>query len=31
MASVKEHQTYWEQAKEAGFDLSWLNQIKGKK
>ena len=28
MASVKEHQTYWEQAKEAGFDLSWLNQIK---
>ena len=28
MATVTEHQTYWERAKEAGFDLSWLNQLK---
>ena len=28
MATVTEHQTYWERAKETGFDLSWLNQLK---
>ena len=28
MATVTEHQTYWERAKEAGFDLGWLNQLK---
>ena len=27
MATVAQHQTYWERAKEAGFDLSWLNQL----
>ena len=27
MATVTQHQTYWERAKEAGFDLSWLNQL----
>jgi len=28
MATVTEHQTYWEKAKDSGYDLSWLNQLK---
>jgi len=28
MATVVEHQTYWERAKDSGFDLSWLDQLK---
>ena len=28
MATVTEHQTYFEKAKDSGFDLGWLNQLK---
>jgi hypothetical protein len=28
MATATQHQTYWERAKENGFDLSWLDQLK---
>ena len=28
MATMTEPQTYWETAKDAGFDLGWLNQLK---
>ena len=27
MATTAQHQTYWERAKESGFDLSWLNKL----
>ena len=28
MATVTDEATYWEKAQQAGFDLSWLNQLK---
>ncbi|HIL31703.1 MAG TPA: hypothetical protein EYG27_09260 [Dehalococcoidia bacterium] len=27
MATTAQHQTYWERAKESGFDLSWLSKL----
>ena len=27
MATATQQQTYWERAKDAGFDLGWLNQL----